>query len=245
MARAFTSAGTTSASTVNNVTVGSSVSVAFWFLATAASDFTGDATAVSLTNHSTSPCYILFDFGSAANTLSVLQSTPAGGGSTSGTITNDLNVWHHYAMSSAVGGTLYAYRDGVQIGSTGGVTVGNNFPLWLDVGLDGRFGRWIDGFIADVAVWGVQLSASEILALAKGARPNVIRPLSLSVYSPLDGLASPEPDLSGNANNLGLTHSPGPAFGPPLMQFTPRWPQFFPLPAIAAVSPGGFTWVEW
>jgi hypothetical protein len=38
-------------------------------------------------------------------------------------------------------------------------------------------------------------------------------------------LASPEPDLSGNKNNGTLTGTTN-TFGPPILPFTRRWPQF-------------------
>jgi hypothetical protein len=46
---------------------------------------------------------------------------------------------------------------------------------------------------------------------------------------PLDGFASPEVDLSRNAFNGALTGTTA-AFGPPLMPFTPRTPQFWITP---------------
>jgi hypothetical protein len=84
--------------------------------------------------------------------------------------------------------------------------------------------------LGDVAVWTTNLSQIEISALAKGARPKDVRSGSLVGWWPLDGLQSPEPDLSGNAYNGTLTGTTA-AFGPPFMQFTPRWPQFQLPPA--------------
>jgi hypothetical protein len=85
--------------------------------------------------------------------------------------------------------------------------------------------------LADVAIWNVDLTAFEISALAKGARPNIIRPASLVAWWPLDGLQSPEPDLSRNAKNGTLTGTAA-AFGPPYAPFTPRWPQII-LPPVS------------
>jgi hypothetical protein len=86
------------------------------------------------------------------------------------------------------------------------------------------------GSLADCAIWNVQLTDFEILALSKGARPYTIRPGNVKIWWPLDGLASPEPDLSGSLLN-GTVTGAAQAFGPPFMQFTPRWPQggIFPV----------------
>jgi hypothetical protein len=91
---------------------------------------------------------------------------------------------------------------------------------------------------ADVAFWSVVLSATEALGLARGIRPNLIRPASLIGWWPLDGLQSPEPDLSGAANNGTLT-STSLAFGPPFAPFTPRWQQL-PSPFPAGPPPPTF-----
>lgn len=80
------------------------------------------------------------------------------------------------------------------------------------------------GQIADVAFWSAILTAQEISALVAGARPYSVRGKSITAWWPLTGLQSPEPDFSGNKNNGTLTGTT-PAFGPPIMQFTPRWPQ--------------------
>ena len=58
--------------------------------------------------------------------------------------------------------------------------------------------RDMDGQIAEVAVWnGVQLSAGDFAALAKGVPASRIHRPELTMYLPL-GRGSPEPDLSGN-----------------------------------------------
>ncbi len=77
------------------------------------------------------------------------------------------------------------------------------------------------GRIADLALWSAVLTAGEITSLAGGIRPYNVRKTSLYGYWPLDGLQSPEPDLSGSKFNGTLT---GTAFapGPPTTLSTPR-----------------------
>jgi len=54
--------------------------------------------------------------------------------------------------------------------------------------------------MAEAAIWDAALTADEILALAKGAKPKTIRPESLIFYSPLvRGSSSSVPDETGNA----------------------------------------------
>jgi hypothetical protein len=94
-----------------------------------------------------------------------------------------------------------------------------------------------DGSIADIAVWqGIVLTQTEITGLSKGTRPKDVRPGNIKAYWPLYGLQSPEPDLSGLANNGTLTGTAS-AFGPPYAPFTPRWPQsWFPPPPQITIS---------
>jgi Concanavalin A-like lectin/glucanases superfamily len=148
------------------------------------------------------------------------------------------NTWTHLVGVSD-GSTITAlYINGV-LDSTGGASAGNGVTSPTVVGgigyqaYSGINGGFWNGNIADVCLWdGVLLSALEIAQLAKGIRPSTIRPKSIVSWWPLDGLQSPEPDLSGNAYNGTLTGT-AKAFGPPLDQSTPRWPLFFSFPAPA------------
>jgi hypothetical protein len=92
--------------------------------------------------------------------------------------------------------------------------------------------------LADGAIWNAALTQLEVSALAAGIRPPHIRPKALVAWWPLNGLASPEPDLSGNANNGTLTGTAN-AFGPPIMPVTRRWPQtaFIPAPSVFTLMP--------
>lgn len=101
--------------------------------------------------------------------------------------------------------------------------------------LGANFGSFFDNCrLADAAIWNAVLTDGEVSALANGARPGMIEYNNLAIWLPLEGLTSPEPDLSGNVMNGTLT---GTAFapGPPLMTMIPRWgPQYF---ASAPVTP--------
>ncbi len=133
--------------------------------------------------------------------------------------------------------TLYGNGSVVAGPSAASGTVVNN-SVNYKVGRRGDFTvgvfEW-DGGLADFAIWNTGLSALEVAALAKGVRPNSIRQKSLQIYYPLDGLASPEPDLSGNARN-GTVHGTSRSFGPPVAPFTSRWPQVTPVSTPSAAS---------
>lgn len=141
------------------------------------------------------------------------------------------NTWHHY-YADYDGATWHLYLDGVSIGSstdaTGPVHASTDFQIGQANG-----GQLMSGSLADLAMFNGPLTAGEIAALASGMRPPQIRTHTLLGYWPLDGLSSPEPDLSGNKNNGTLT---GTAFapGPPIALFTPRAPQL--------ISPPIFQW---
>lgn len=56
-----------------------------------------------------------------------------------------------------------------------------------------------DGAVAEVCVWNVALTDAEILALARGANPFLVRPAGIGGYFPLwgaNGAAAGEPDMS-------------------------------------------------
>ena len=139
-------------------------------------------------------------------------------------------VWTH-ALLADTGSTAQGYINGVTDGASfasGGSSPQANLRIGNDLGNTNSY----PGSLADVAAWNVTLSALEVSALAKGARPSTVRPKSLVYWCPFDGLQSPEPDLSGNVLNGTLTGT-NPAFGPPFAPFTPRWPQFwFPPPPL-------------
>ena len=133
-----------------------------------------------------------------------------------------LNAWHHVAFTydSVAGGIVYL--DGVQDGtdvavgtiatSTNNSSIGNSYWGGLTKGLTGS--------LADVAVWNLALKTGEISALSKGARPGRIRANARIAWWPLDGIQSPEPDLSGNKLN-GTVNGTAKSSGPPFTMFTP------------------------
>ena len=152
-----------------------------------------------------------------------------------GNTTISTNVWSHLAFVIPASGKGEGYINAVldaqcTIAGTGITTISASTCFGGD-----NHGAFFAGRLADAAIWNVNLLLPELKALANGARPWTIRPGNLVGYWPLDGLQSPEPDLTGNKNNGTLTGTAA-ASGPPYAVFTPRWPQgldvFVPPPAF-------------
>ncbi len=147
-----------------------------------------------------------------------------------------IGSWAHIAFVGPLntGGPLTAYGNGASVGSTGSSQLAVGSTPQIVIGND-AFSQPFLGSMADMAFWNTALSAAEIAALAKGVRPYQIHSESLYFWSAIDGLQSPEPDLSGKANNGTVTGTTL-AFGPPIVPFTPRWPLLTPSVASPSVA---------
>lgn len=147
-----------------------------------------------------------------------------------------LNTWINVIVSVTAANQASVYFNGVLDAATPGGFAVDGPITTFGVGCFSAANNVLTGKIADAAFWvGAALAQGEATALARGARPYMIRPLQLKGYWPLDGLRSPEPDLSGNVNNLTLTGT-ALASGPPVAMFTPRQPQLIVGAAAAASS---------
>lgn len=119
------------------------------------------------------------------------------------TVLTVTNVWHNlvaYWDNAASNSAIYL--DGVfgtTVAASGSLTPSGH-SLFLgarDTGLAQAY----NGVLAEVGIWNAALKQVEITALAKGIPPNRVRRTKLVGYWPLYGVASPEPDLSGNVQN--------------------------------------------
>lgn len=143
------------------------------------------------------------------------------------------NTWTHIAMT--YNGTNYiAYKNGAVMAGTP-FNIGDPLDLGAQPYIGGVNGNnfW-PGNLQDCAFWNVPLTAGEVGALARGMRPNKIRPTGLVRWWPIDGLASPEPDLSGNKLNLTVTGT-ALAAGAPLNLISPKRPNFLDA-AVASTA---------
>jgi hypothetical protein len=97
------------------------------------------------------------------------------------------NTWHHACGVFASATSRTAYLDG---GGAVGSTVNVTPHVTVDttaIGMmrDSTPDAPMDGQIAEVAIWGAALTAPEVLSLAKGLSPLLVRPQSLLWYVPL------------------------------------------------------------
>jgi hypothetical protein len=151
--------------------------------------------------------------------------------------TASTNTWYNLVFVSNNGVESILYINGSVVVSTM-ISVGNYLGMTtVNLGFDpNNAGRNFAGRMADIAFWNVELTALEATSLARGVRPNRIRPASLKQYLPLFGLASPEPDLGGGAFNSTMTGT-ALAFGPPVGLLTPRRPVALGVAAGPSFNP--------
>jgi hypothetical protein len=122
-------------------------------------------------------------------------STPTAVGiASSGTPAMNDGNWHHCAFNfnQNNGQSNELFLDGTSVGAANasadwGWTHSGDISENIDIAKDpGGFYANYTGSLADYALWtGVQLTADEIAALAKGVPPNRIRPTSLEIHMPM------------------------------------------------------------
>lgn len=117
------------------------------------------------------------------------------------------NTWQHACGVWSAANSRAAYLNGGGVGTNSTSLT----PTGIDrtyvgrlTGFDGSLYGSMNAAIAEAAIWNVALTAAEVLQLAKGLCPLLVRPASLVCYWPIYGRASPEPDL---ADGLPLTIS--------------------------------------
>ena len=142
------------------------------------------------------------------------------------------NTWTHVSCT-ATSSETEVFKNGVSVGTAG---EGYVDPITVDqteLGVLLRTGPGVelfDGDMAEAAIWNVALTDEEMLELAAGYTPSMVRPSALVMYNPLNGHNN---DVTGTCNFTvsGTT----PAAHPPMLQQTGQILQF---PSGAAA--GGF-----
>lgn len=146
----------------------------------------------------------------------VVAATKQGGENSARTVaTVSVNTWHHVAAVFAAINDRAAFLDGANKVSDANTRT----PVGLDITSIGRRGHsapalYFSGRIAEVGVWNVALTDDEILSLAKGMPPCMVRPANLVPCWELMGTDSPEPDANGGFP-MTLYASPTKADHPP------------------------------
>ena len=112
-----------------------------------------------------------------------------------------VDVWAHTSGRSASATSRFVTINGADEGAS----TSSKVPVGLDttrIGVRTRSstGDFMSGDLAEVAIWSISLTDADILSLAKGASPLMVRPDSLVSYWPIWGDASPENDIVGSFN---------------------------------------------
>ena len=143
-------------------------------------------------------------------------------------------VWTHACAVFAAADSRAAYING---GSKGTNTdsrtpAGINRTLLGARYLTGSKSLFLDGDLAEAAIWNVALDDAEVATLAAGVSPLGVRPSGLVAYWPLIGTTSPEIDIRGRTE-LTLNNTPTQAAHPRI--FYPARPVSIGTAAAAGV----------
>lgn len=176
-------------------------------------DAAADCGAMSLGANSTDVDYFLLRIrGDSAGVIQAVASDSGGARTAQSSAGKALDTWGHAAAVFTSTTSRSAYLDGANVGNeTTSCT-----PSTLTRTAIGRLVRatptlYYSGRLADAAIWNVALTAEELLMLAKGVSPLLIRPLSLLTYHPLDrGSVSGASHLDRWNGRFDFTASNGP-----------------------------------
>jgi hypothetical protein len=178
-------------------------------------------------NGGTSTALFQVYFTTTNKRLAVLTRNGAGIGQTFSAVNSitATDTWYHIAGVFAGADSRTAYVNGTAgTTETTSVTPSAAGLVTMSLGVErynGAYAAYLDGKMAEAAVWDVALSADEITALADGLSPQLVRPASIVSYWPLMGRVSPEPDLFPGVNPLTLTNTPTQSAHPP-MRYTSK-----------------------
>lgn len=167
-------------------------------------------------------------------------------------------VWNHYALlidgtKAGNNAALFpaAYINGIKqvlnftpASNANSSSLGNLTAYFMSRAGTNRF---VPGSLAQVALFpGALLNSDEVLRLANGVSPLLIRPSSALYFWPIQGMQTPEANRTvvGQTNKLTVTgtaydrdpplqYSPGPALG-----FLPCYSRIFVAPPPPTVDPG-------
>jgi len=204
--------------------------IALWFKPTSG---TAGRSLVAMADTAVTNVYTALSYDDLANTF--LAATRGSGGLNYATKAVPAEaVWVHGCGVFASTSSRIAYVNGVA-GTENTVTTTMS---GLDNTTIGALVRtsvagYMDGSMAEVAVWSAALSGAEVAALADGVSPLMVRPGELLSYWPLMGRTSPEIDLIGGAH-MTLNGSPPQDAHPPM-----RYPGRVQAWTYGAAAPAG------
>lgn len=123
-----------------------------------------------------------------------------------------------------------------QVTGTGSVNTDATYNLLIGNRDNGT--RTFDGRIADVRIFNIVLSLSELLAVQRGL---IVRPEKMIGWWPLFGEQSPEPDWSGNNNHGTVTGAIRADHPPGVCALWPNVSRVLRAPGAAETFPVGYS----
>jgi len=223
------------------------------YLSVAASPISGDTLTIAcwakLTATTTNQAFVSMGASGANERYLLYRGTGSllffvGNGATTGQATmfpalmSNTEQWYHCTAVQSSSSARNVYQDGVA-GTKNTTSITTPTPTSTYIGAYYTSGAVQSGFyadatIAEVGIWNVALTQSEITALAEGISPRLIRPASLVFYAPLIGNADPELEIR-QGNSLAWTNTPTKAAHPRIYYPSAQILQF----PSAAAAPGG------
>lgn len=152
---------------------------------------------------------------SAADAVNANEKDTVSSGALSTVLINDTN-WHLWTGVFVSHSSRSAFADGGGKNTVSGARTGPNTPTVIRLGGDPSGANGLNGLIAHVAIWDIDLSDSEVLQLLT-SDPRLIQPTHLLHYWPLTGNQSPEPDLGQRGEPLIVTNTTYSATDPPAL----------------------------
>lgn len=153
--------------------------MACWFRTT---NMTQVGALLSLTSSSTQYSTLFFRGDVGSDPIDILIQAGGAQDVTRSTTGCTSGKWHHACGVFSAANSRTVYLDG---GSSATNTTSLSPTInQTEIGAF-RSGFWFAGDIAEVGVWNVALTATEVASLAKGASPALVRPQSLVTYLPL------------------------------------------------------------
>ena len=140
-------------------------------------------------------------------------------------------VWHHACAVYASSSSQAAYIDG----GSKGTNSGTSNPTGIDdlnIGRagDSTPGAYMEGKIAEAAIWNVALTDAEVASLGAGFSPLIVHPKNLIFYAPL--IRDEDRDIIGG---LALAPTAGPTIGTHVPIIYPPSPTYVPAETAASI----------
>ena len=173
-----------------------------WFNVDAIGIFYGSVSLAKSTVNNDDRYQMFLGRGAGNNEVSAFVDTAIdGAGESLSGNTFGATAWHHAGGVFTSTTSRRAYLDGAEgTENTTSVTiVGNVDRVTIGALGDAVRSNWMDGMIAEAAIWNVALSTSEMKSLAAGYSPILVHPSALAFYCPcIRGLAA---DGTGDEND--------------------------------------------